>query len=159
MMRLLLLAPALAAAACAGRGRVQAVPDPWTPRFGRMTAIYEVRDEDTRRRVGFMERTAYDDGRVIYWVTGPDRSEKLGFILSTGRAYRYVWHAGKRAPEPEDLGADVREAGVRRILRLERPVYFQETSLEALRKELEPAPKPAPKKAAGDEEGCGCGEE
>jgi len=159
MMRLLLLAPAIVAAACASRGKAQTPTEPWTPRFGRMTALYEVRDDDSRARVGFMERTVYDDGRVIYWVPGSDRTERLGFLMSTGRAYRYVWYGGQRASEPEDLGADVRETGARRILGNERPVYFQETSLEALRREMEPKPQAAPKKAAEDDEGCGCGDE
>ena len=160
MKRLLLLAPALVATACIGGGKAKTASDPWTPRFGRMTALYEARDGDTRTRVGFMARTAYDDGRIIYWVSGSDRSERLGFILSTGRAYRYVWHAGRRAPEPEDLGADVRENGARRILGRERPVYFEETSLDSLRRGMEPAPqKTAPKDEAADDEGCGCGDE
>jgi hypothetical protein len=161
-----LLLLTLALAACANGEKAETTREPTAPVFGRMTEISEVLDSRTRQRVGFLERCSYEDGRVIYWVSGPARDERLGFILATGRAYRYVWYAGRRSPEPEDLGADVREVGARRILGHEHTVVFQPTSLEKLKGELTPpAPKKAPPKGApaepaeGEESGCGCGEE
>jgi len=153
MRNLVLLAAIVGLAACS-RFRQAKEPDPWRPRFGRTIAVYEVLDEDTRERVGFVDRAEYDDGRVLYWVQGPERDEKLGFIMATGRAYRYVWIAGKRSPEPEDLGADVRAVGARKILGHGRPVVLEATSLERLleEKRKQPAAEPANEGDGGADE-------
>jgi hypothetical protein len=158
MRNLLLAAIVIITGACTSGGgtrtksKVAETPSTAGPRFGRIVAIYEALDQDTRERVGYVELTRYDNGQDIYWVRGKDRSEKLGYILTNNKGYRYVWHAGQRAQDPEFIGADTISANTRRILRHGRPVELQETSLRALARELQTPPYQTATEDAGSDE-------
>jgi hypothetical protein len=104
---------------------------------GRTKALYEVRDEKSGTRVGFVEKTTYDDGRVIYWVTGPDRQMKHGYMLPNNNAYKYEWVAGQRSQKPSFIGADTYQANARKILEYGSPVTLKEIAWEDLLKEYE----------------------
>jgi hypothetical protein len=159
MRNLLLAAIVFITGACTTGGgtrtesKVAEPPSKVGPRFGRIVTLYEVLDQDTQQRVGFVEFTSYDNGQDIYWVRDKARKEKLGYILTNNQGYRYDWNAGQRARKPEFIGADTISANTRLILRYGRPVELRETSLRTLARELEPAPqKTATEDAGSDEE-------
>jgi hypothetical protein len=77
----------------------------WSPKFERAKALYEVLDEDTGKRVGFVEKTTYEDGKVVYWVKGPDRKVTYGYMLPNNGGYKYDWVAGERSKTAEFIGA------------------------------------------------------
>jgi len=155
MRNLLLAVLALAACKSTDQEPRAKTPGPAAPRFGRITAIWEVVDKAERSRVGFVETWRYDDGRSIYWVRGPRREIKHGYILGNNAAYKYVWYAGQRTEEAEAIGADTISANARRILGYDRPVELQETSLEALLRELRGDGKKGGAGAPADEDGDG----
>jgi len=129
---------------------------PSGPVIGRTVSMSQVLDEESGARVGFVERARYDDGRVIYWVRGLDGEQNLGYILPNGRAYKFLSYGGHRLDEPDDLGADVRAVGARRILGLSGTVRLEPISLEALARENDP---PAEKAAEPEPDGDGESEE
>jgi hypothetical protein len=161
MRKLHLIALVALAAACRQPEKAERpAGGPVAPTFGRVEALWEVRDKESGERLGFVERYRYDDGRMIYWVNSADRETKHGYITANNNAYRYVWIAGRRTEQVEFLGADTVVAGSRRVLGYARPVRLEETSLESLAKAMKPkAEEPLPKApvAEGDEGGCGCG--
>lgn len=134
---------ALAACKSSGRKETAQSPGEWSPKFERTKALYELLDEKTDARVGFVEKTTYDDGRVIYWVTGVDRSVKYGYMLPNNSGYRYDWVAGVRSKDAAPIGADTYQANARRILGYGSPVKLHEIAWEELLKEYEPPPPPA----------------
>jgi len=140
-----LLVAAVAACKSSGRPEKAEAQGDFSPKFERAKALYEVRDETTGKRVGFVEKTTYDDGRVIYWVTGPDRNIKLGYMTSNNNGYKYDWVAGKRSEKPDFIGADTFQANARRILDYGSPVKLVEISWDDLLKEFD-APKGGGKK-------------
>jgi hypothetical protein len=154
MTRTFALLLVVSVAACKSSGHTEKAQSDkeWSPKFEKTKVVYEVLDESTRARLGFVEKTTYGDGRVIYWVTGTDRSVRLGYMLPNNDGYKYQWVAGKRTDDPIKLGADTYEANARRILDHKTPVVFQEISLEKLLKEYEqatgekPGEKPGAKK-------------
>lgn len=146
MKKLLLAAIVFVAGACTTGGtrhqqQTDEPPSSISPKFGRIVTLYEVLDQDTRERVGYVELTRYDSGQDIYWVRDKNRRDaKLGYILTNNMGYRYVSHAGRRSPNPEFIGADTISANARRILGYDHPVELQETSLEALARAIQSPP-------------------
>jgi len=139
MKNLLLPALLILAAACSKKPQqVKELPSATTPRLGLVETVYQVLDQKTRERLGYVDRTKYDTGHVIYWVLGSDRGEKLGYVLPNNRAYKYVWEVGVRRPEPEFLGADVMSYQVRRILGYDKTVVLEEIEMEAIAEHLAP---------------------
>ncbi len=136
----ILLVAAIAACKSSAPSKKAEAPTATGPKVEREKALYEVLDEKTGARVGFVEKTTYDDGRVVYWVTGRDRGVKLGYMLPNNNGFRYEWVAGVRSQEPEPIGADTFQSNARRILGYKSPVKLHEISWEDLRKEYEPAP-------------------
>lgn len=136
----ILLVAAVAACKSSGQPQKAEAPKELAPRFERAKALYEVLDEKTGARVGFVEKTTYDDGRVVYWVTGRDRGVKLGYMLPNNSGYRYEWDAGVRSQDPEPIGADTFQANARRILGYKSPVKLHEISWDDLLKEYEAPP-------------------
>jgi hypothetical protein len=108
----------------------------WKPEIGLVESIYQVLDKKSRERVGFVDKTSYDSGRLIYWVYGPDRKEKLGYVLPNNSAYRFVWHAGYRDPEAQSIGADKMSFNVRRILDYDKVVDLEPIDQEELADEM-----------------------
>lgn len=133
----LLLVAALAACGSTGRKEKAESQKEWSPKFERAKALYEVRDEKSGARVGFVEKTTYDDGRVFYWVTDADRTVKRGYMTPNNRGYRYDWVAGVRSENAEFIGADTFQANARKILGYGRPVTLNEIAWEDLLKEFE----------------------
>jgi hypothetical protein len=131
----LLLVAALAACSSTGAPKAQSGKD-WSPKFG-AKALYEMRDQATGTRVGFVEKATYDDGGVVYWVTDVERKVKYGYMTPNNRGYRYDWVAGVRSETPEFIGADTFQANARKILGYDRPVTLQEIAWEDLLKEYE----------------------
>jgi hypothetical protein len=121
-------------------------------------SLLEVVDERSRQRVGFIEKTSYDSGRIVYWVYGPKYREKMGYLLSNNRAVAFEWHAGERTKREIEYPADTMKSNVRRVLRYTDSIALVEVSQEAIARELLKAryAKPEDEKA-GDDEGCGCG--
>ncbi|MHC4134008.1 MAG: hypothetical protein ACYTDU_12080 [Planctomycetota bacterium] len=146
MKSLFLLAALALAVGCSGSKKAR-MSDPHQPEFQQIKSYYEILDDDTGQRVGFVEKTQYDSGRVLYWVTDPKRELKYGYFLPNGSAYRFEWVGGQRAEKPKSLGADVYSANARRILGYARPVRLEVISLEALVAEHQPKPKAEPSKA------------
>ena len=129
-----------AVAACKSSGtskKADTQPSEWSPKFERAKALYEVRDEGTGARIGFVEKTTYEDGKIVYWVTGTDRRVKHGYMLPNNRGYKYDWLAGERSKEAEFIGADTFQANARRILEYKSPVVLHEIAWEALLKEYQ----------------------
>jgi len=140
MKSLFLLAALALAVGCSGSRKAR-TSDPHQPEFQQIKSYYEVLDDDTGQRVGFVEKTHYDSGRVLYWVSDPKRDLKYGYFLPNGSAYQFEWVGGQRAEKPKSLGADVYSASARRILGYARPVRLEAISLEALVAEHQPKPK------------------
>ena len=140
MKSLFLLAALALAVGCAGSKKARTT-DPHQPEFQQIKSYFEVLDDDTGQRVGFVEKTHYDSGRVLFWVTDLKRELKYGYFLPNGSAYQFEWVGGKRAEKPKSLGADVYSASTRRILGYARPVRLEAISLEALVAEHQPKPK------------------
>lgn len=133
----LLLVAALAACKSSGRtDKAQSGKD-WAPKFEQETVLWEVLDDSTGKRIGFVEKTTYDDGSVIYWVTGPDRNVKQGYMLPNNQGYRYVWVAGVRSKDAEFVGADTFQANARKILGYGSTVRLHQIAWEDLLKESE----------------------
>lgn len=132
-----------ALAACKSSDRTEKAESPkeWSPKFERAKALYEVLDEKSEARVGFVEKTTYDDGHVVYWVTGPDRGAKHGYMTTNNRGYKYDWVAGERSKDAEFIGADTFQANARRILEYKSPVKLREIAWKDLLKEYEAPPK------------------
>ena len=154
MKSLILPVALLLLAACSSSKKaettVAAAPD---VQVGRVDRLWQVLDGETRERIGFVEKTVYDKGLMLYLVRGPDRGTSLGYIQPNNVAYRYVWIGGKRSQEHENLGADTITAGARRILGYDRPVVMEESSLEALLAESRAADEPKQEPVAeGDDE-------
>jgi hypothetical protein len=140
----ILMVAALAACKSSGGSAKQAEPAPeWSPKFERAKALYEVLDEDTEKRVGFVERTTYEDGKVVYWVKGPDRKVTHGYMLPNNSGYKYSWVAGERSKNADFIGADTFQANARRILDYRSVVKLREIAWEDLMKEYEPKAPPA----------------
>jgi len=138
MTRTFALLMVAALAACGSTVRKNDKEDTqWAPKFERAKVLYEVNDERTGARVGYVEKTTYEDGRVIYWVTNPDRSVKLGYITANNRGYRYEWVAGVRSQSPEFIGADTYQANARKIIGYSRTVTLKEIPWEDLLKQYE----------------------
>jgi hypothetical protein len=134
---------ALAACKSSGTAQKAQAPEEWSPKFERAKALYEVLDEKTGARVGFVEKTTYDDGKVVYWVKGPDRKVTYGYMTTNNQGYKYDWIAGERTETPESIGADTYRANARRILGYKSPVKLREISWEDLLKEYEAPAAPA----------------
>jgi hypothetical protein len=149
MKSLFLLAALALAVGCAGSKKARTT-DPHQPEFQQIKSYFEVLDDDTGQRVGFVEKTHYDSGRVLYWVTDLKRELKYGYFLPNGSAYQFEWVGGQRAEKPKSLGADVYSASARRILGYARPVRLEAISLEALVAEHQPKPKAEASKAKED---------
>jgi hypothetical protein len=133
----LLLVAALAACKSTSRtDKAQSGKD-WAPKFEQETVLWEALDDSTGKRIGFVEKTTYNDGSVIYWVTGPDRNVKQGYMLPNNQGYRYVWVAGVRSKDAEFIGADTFQANARKILDYASPVRLQQIAWEELLKESE----------------------
>jgi hypothetical protein len=134
-----------AVAACKSSGgsakKAEAAPE-WSPKFERAKALYEILDEDSRARVGFIEKTTYEDGKVVYWVKGPDRKVTYGYMLANNSGYKYDWVAGERSKNAEFIGADRFEANARRILEYRKMVTLNEIAWTDLMKEYEAPPAP-----------------
>ena len=128
------------------------MPSNAVPRFEKMRSYFEMIDDDTEERVGFIEKVTYDDGRIVYWVTGLDRATRRGFILANGAGYKYDWIGGQRTEEPEFIGADTYSTNSRRILGYDRPVRLEAITIEALMKEYERTPQPQKKSEDGESE-------
>jgi hypothetical protein len=111
--------------------------DAAAPAVGRTKALFEVRDERTGDRIGFVEKATYDDGRVIFWVTGLDREVRYGYMLPNNSGYKYEWVAGQRSKDPQFIGADTYQANARKILDHGSPVVLREIEWEELLKEYE----------------------
>jgi hypothetical protein len=137
MTRTFALLMVAALAACGSSGKKAESQKDWAPKFERAKALYEVRDEKSGARVGFVEKTTYDDGRVVYWVTDAERKLKLGYMTQNNRGYRYDWVAGVRSETPEFIGADTFQANARKILGYGSPVKLVEIAWEDLLKEFE----------------------
>jgi len=127
-------------AACKSSQNAQASKD-WAPKFEKDKALYQVLDEKTEARVGFVEKTTYEDGKVVYWVTGPDRNVKYGYMTPNNNGYRYEWVAGVRSKNATPIGADTFQSNARRILGYKSPVKLREISIDELLKEYEAPPK------------------
>lgn len=151
MKSLFLLAALALAVGCSG-SKTARTSDPHQPEFQQIKSYYEILDDDTGKRVGFVEKTQYDSGRVLYWVTDSKRELKYGYFLPNGSAYKFEWVGGQRAAKPRSLGADVYSSSARRVLGYARPVRLEAISLEALIAESKPKPKA---ESAKTEEGGG----
>jgi hypothetical protein len=134
---LLLIAAAAACSSSGSKGRAQQSQTDWAPKFERAKALFEVRDEKGGARVGFVEKTTYDDGSVVYWVTDVDRKVRHGYMTANNRGYRYDWVAGVRSESAEFIGADTFQANARKILGYGRPVVLNEIAWEDLLKEYQ----------------------
>ncbi len=139
-----ILVAALAACKSSGEPQKAQASRELAPKFEREKALYQVLDEKTGARIGFVEKTTYDDGKVVYWVTGPDRNVRYGYMTPNNNGYKYDWVAGVRSTEATPIGADTFQSNARRILGHKTPVTLREISLDALLKEYE-----APQKAGG----------
>ncbi|HEX5138711.1 MAG TPA: hypothetical protein VFY93_17195 [Planctomycetota bacterium] len=137
MTRTFALLMVAALAACGSTVRTDKGDSQWAPKFERAKVLYEVNDEKTGARVGYVEKTTYEDGKVVYWVANADRNVKLGYMTSNNRGYRYEWVAGVRSEEPEFIGADTYQANARRILGYDHAVTLKEIPWEALLKQYE----------------------
>jgi len=151
-----LLAIVAIAAACKGQPKAEKSDLPRTvaPKFETTKTLYEILDNKTGNRLGFVEKTFYDDGTVVYWVTSLDRETRLGYFLDNGRAYKYDWIVGQRTPDATFLGADSYFANARKILGHNLPVHVEEISVQELMREYESQGKPEAKPAdaeSGDE--------
>ena len=126
---------------------------------GVVDTIYQVLNEMDRERVGFVNVTSYNSGRVVYWVYGPDYNAKLGYVLADNRAVKYVWRPGDKRAVEEALVSDTRNSSVRRILENEHVIVLEKIDARALAAEKlgDRYAKPAPAKT-DDGCGCGCGE-
>lgn len=159
-MRILIPAAILLAACAQSRKAETSDKGGAAPKIGKATALYEVVDSKGRQRIGFVEKTEYEGGGLIWWVSGLDRGVRRGYIVGSGRAYRYVWlPGGQRAQEPADLGVDTIAFGVRRILEHDAGVDLVSTSEKKLGEEMlaarakAEAPKGAEPPAEGAAEG------
>ena len=94
---------------------------------GVVETVYEVLEEMARTRVGFVNKTSYDSGRIVYWVYGPGYREKMGYLL----------------------------ANVRRVLGHDKVVVLEPIDQKELAKQLLKGRYDKPK--ADDKAGCGCG--
>jgi hypothetical protein len=157
MKRILLSAALLAGVACARRDRLDDAPNPrLEPSVGTKQAVFVVLDERDRTRLGYVEKWAYGpSGVTLYWVFGLDRSDKLGYVSSAGRAIRYDYPPGGRVET--DLGADTVAMGVRRILRHEAPVVVERTTEKALAEEFFAAKRAAEAPPEAERAGVGGG--
>lgn len=135
--------------------------DAETPRpgvkFGRIVALYDIIDRQTLELVGYLEKYRYHTGDEIYWVKPIDREMNLGYITADNRAFKYVTHAGQRAPKAEFIGADRISTNARRISGHDRPVKIVEISLQDYADRI--APPPAADEPAPDGEMDGDGED
>ncbi|MGQ0612131.1 MAG: hypothetical protein ACT4PV_00055 [Planctomycetaceae bacterium] len=165
MKRMLPLAALLLVGACKspeGSTPSHAGPE---PELGTKEAVYIAIDGKSRTRLAYVERWNYRSG-ILYWVTDLARVERLGYVLSNGRARRYAWVMGEKSRVIEDLGSDTLEVGVRRILGVNVLVELEETSEKILadamaakiRAEREAAAAKPAEGGGGAEDGCGCGE-
>lgn len=137
MKSLLLPALLLFAVACgqSTRHETAEVPHGLRAEVGVVETVYEVLEEMDRTRVGFVNKTSYDSGRVIYWVLGPDYREKLGYVLTNNRAYKYEWLPGGTRAETV-LVADNRNSNVRRILDHDKVVVLEPIDQDVLSRQL-----------------------
>ena len=117
MKSLFLFALLFFAVACGGNAdRRSSKPGGRTPELGVIETVYEVLNEKDRTRAGFVNKVSYDSGRIIYWVYGTNYREKMGYVLTNNRAFKYVWQAGSNKPVEKELIADTMNANVRRVL-------------------------------------------
>ncbi|MGH7163402.1 MAG: hypothetical protein ACREID_07945 [Planctomycetota bacterium] len=157
MERILLLVCLPFAACTSPRDADTSRRAPGRAEVGRQEAIHVVVDQKSRERVGFIETWKYDSGRILHWVYGLDRAERLGYLLENGRAYRFRWEVGATERKAEDLGVDTFAFGVRRILQHGAPVDCVETSEKSLGEELLESQKPKPAAAPPAKEAAGGG--
>ena len=147
MKSILLTLPLIAlVAACKGSAKEETVsqtPAVGAPKTGIVDAVHEVLDEASLERIGLVKKIRYGSSGAIWWVYDDDGGRR-GYILSNNRAYAYEWFGGQRSKDARFIGADTITSGARAILGHKSPVVLQETSLQALVKELE-APPEAPR--------------
>ncbi|MHC4957607.1 MAG: hypothetical protein ACYTGN_04465 [Planctomycetota bacterium] len=118
-------------------------------------ALYEVVDEKGRQRVGFVEKTSYDSGRIVFWVYGPKYREKLGYLLPNNRAVAFEWQAGERTKREIQYPADTMNSNIRRVLQYTDSIAMVPVEQTAIAKEMLDKRYAKPEKTEG--EGCGCG--
>lgn len=123
---------------------------------GVVETVYEVLEEMARTRVGFVNKTSYDSGRIVYWVYGPGYREKMGYLLANNMAYKYEWLPGGKRVE-KALVADTRYSNVRRVLGHDKVVVLEPIDQTELAKQLLKGRYDKPKADGGC--GCGCGDE
>ena len=138
MKRLSLCLPAvlLVFVACGKSNDHSADTSAGRPEVGVVEKVYEVINEMDRTRVGFVNLTSYDSGRVIYWVYGPDYRDKRGYVLTNNRAVKYVWRPGDTKAVEMELNADTRNSSVRRILENDKVIVLEEIDQKKLANEL-----------------------
>ena len=130
-----------------------------------MQTLYQVLDEKERNRVGFVEKTSYDSGRIVFWVYDASYKMKLGYLLPNNRAYKFGWAAGKRIDAETAFPADTVSSNVRRVLDYGATVVIEQISQKQVAAELLKGryDKPEDKQDEGGEgdadEGCGDGGE
>ncbi|MEE8104925.1 MAG: hypothetical protein V3T86_05270 [Planctomycetota bacterium] len=146
------LAPALIS--CTSRNVGTPMPEPGNkPDIEQRTLqIYEVVDEMSRQRLGYVEKKAYGSGRILYWVYGVKRANKLGYVEENGRAYRYQWDRALRKMTEKEFPADSHAIGVRRILDHTANVAMVPRTERELIEALERAENASKKAAAGSAE-------
>jgi hypothetical protein len=119
-----LLTAAVLVAACASKTKNKKMPATTAePELGRIAQLYDVLDEKDRTLLGYIEKVKYDSGRVLYWIYGPRRQEKLGYIQDNGRAFRIELKV-EGGTDHVDLGADSHAVGARRVLEASAPVVL-----------------------------------
>lgn len=132
------------------------LPDGRTPEIGVIETLYQVLDEKSRDRVGFVQKMKYDSGRILYWIYGPTYRGKQGYMLTNNIAFKYAWVNGKRVEQK--LSADTINAQVRRVLGYGYQVVLEEIDQREVAKQQlgDRYKKDSAKKPDG--EGCGAGD-
>lgn len=91
--------------------------------------IYEIRDSDTKDKVGMIFVRDHGDGKLISWVHNL-KGTRCGYVTADNSAFMYRKVMGKREDKPESIGADTLSANARRIISYGRPVDLNEIDFD-----------------------------
>jgi hypothetical protein len=92
-------------------------------------SILEIRDSDTKVKVGMIYTRDHGDSKLISWVHNA-KGTRCGYVTADNRAFMYRTVMGKREDKAVSIGADTLSANARRIIGYARPVDLEKIDFD-----------------------------
>jgi hypothetical protein len=129
MKTLICLLSCFALAACGSSRNETQTEDKVATGPNPIQTVYEIRDSDTKARVGMIFVRDHGDSKLISWVHNA-KGTRCGYVTADNRGFMYRTVMGKREEKAESIGEDRLAANARRIIAYGRPVDLEEIDFD-----------------------------